>query len=895
MSSATRSRAAVFRVTTMLALILVFLATLLIALRIQQLMLEFTEGRAARAAQQISEQAALGFNMGLGLRDQTRLPQALERQAAQDTALVSGWVQADNGDILADLRRDGQAPQTKPIWSAQLQGVGAYAGAPVDRLFRRADQRLFVGTSLADSTGHRVGVLWLLYDLGDLRDAGWSAWKALQPYALALGISLALALGLLAMAWSRLVHRRLEQVRAKLDRANTPQPDDLKALHDAPGGIREAVLIGVAVAVTALALGTLAWQGRQVARPLLLEQVDRNARSVLSLAEHQIERALALGVPADKLVGVGSMLKSELKSAPEIAFTTWQASANASPTVVVQADAPASLEEVARASSWNTHNPQVYQGTLESASVENGGNAGRLNAGTSLQYIDERMLSVLLDMAFAALVGLVLAREALGTTWQRSPLKPYLDFTAVWPMWRRQAKSLWEQARSTTEGVQSRLADWWEEVRGGAHRLFDQANARLRGESPTPQALAQTRIRLIVFLTAMSDELLRPFFTVFASEVQPIAIPLSPTALAALPVAAFMATLTLAQPLGPVITRHLPFRTVMAASGLVGGLLLLATAYVSNVGMLMALRAGSGMIFGLQLIVAQTAIIQLTRTDNRARGLVEVVAAIVAAGVCGPVLGGLLVDRLGVATVFAICGACLLLASVVSLRLPVLSGESATRASGPNWQSMMAILHNRQIMVVTWCVAMPARLAAVALLVVVTPLYLSSQGESATVTGRVLLGYFLVFMVTAPAVARWSDLSGRRSPWVIWGCALSAVACGLMIVVGGPWGATLCCGLLGLGQAFQSAPQLALVTEVVTAEQTEGRLQGATPTQALAAFRFLERFGSILAPLVIAPVVGTFGMTGAIVGVGLVLAIGTVGALVGLRHRPHSGILHGVA
>ena len=51
--------------------------------------------------------------------------------------------------------------------------------------------------------------------------------------------------------------------------------------------------------------------------------------------------------------------------------------------------------------------------------------------------------------------------------------------------------------------------------------------------------------------------------------------------------------------------------------------------------------------YGLLLILVQTTIVRITGGEQRARGLVTVASAIVAAGVCGPALGGIVADRLG--------------------------------------------------------------------------------------------------------------------------------------------------------------------------------------------------------------------------------------------------------
>lgn len=318
-------RAAAFRIAAPLALILVLLSALLIALRIEQVMLEFAQGRSLRTAQQISDQVAAGYRLGLGLQDQTQLPQALSRQAAQNKDLVGGWIVTDAGEIAADMKRADYGKAIKPVWTAQLLGTENYAESPVNTLVRHDGQQAYVGTALFDASGRRAGLLWLVYDFRPLREAAWSVLRPLGPYALAVGATLALLLGTLATWWMRLTRSRLEQAQTAfahpLHGEATPSRDPTDAV---PRSRRGALLLLAATVSTFIALTLLAWQGRDIARPLLMEQIDRNARSVLRMAQDQVQRALSLGIPADKLVGVEGMLKAELDTAPEVAFLAWQ-------------------------------------------------------------------------------------------------------------------------------------------------------------------------------------------------------------------------------------------------------------------------------------------------------------------------------------------------------------------------------------------------------------------------------------------------------------------------------------------------------------------------------------------------------------------------------------------
>ena len=358
---------------------------------------------------------------------------------------------------------------------------------------------------------------------------------------------------------------------------------------------------------------------------------------------------------------------------------------------------------------------------------------------------------------------------------------------------------------------------------------------------------------------------------------------------AGLPVAAFMVTLALAQPAGPALARRIDLRWGLVLAALAGSVALAATGAAESALALVGLRAFAGMAYGLALILAQTALVRVTPTGRRARGMTQIAGAIVAAGIVGPPFGGLIAAQAGPAAGFAACALCMLLAAIVSRRLE-LGPRAPVSASGTGgWRGYAAVVRNRRALAVIFGAALPARLVAVTLLSVVVPLQMSALQQPAAMAGRALLLYFLVFALTVSWIAQWSDASGRRTPFLVAGGLISALACWALPGLGGVPGMAIGCALLGLGQAFQSAPQLALVTEIF--EPQPGMQQTATPEQALAAFRLLERLGSIAAPFVTAWAVFALGYAGAMWAIGIFLLVATLGMLPALRTAPSTAFL----
>lgn len=851
---------AALRMTLPLALVLVMLSALLMALRIEQAIQDLARDRGVRMAAQVKVQIEQGFRLGLSLVDQANLTGVL--QSLQDPDMQAAWVQASDGAVLAALGSHAVQQHVSPGWTAQLLALEPYRHAVADGVVRSISSQVFIGSALVDAAGQRAGVLWLTYDRERLRSSVWLRLAPLWPYALAALVILILGLTSLLLFWLHFVRQQACKVAGFLEGNRLPTQYSTHAV----GTWRTWGIASAAMLITLLTLALLAFQGRELSRPLLLEQMDQNSSSVLHTVSAQLMRALTLGIPVAGVAGVEALFAQELVQAPEVTFMALEGLQGEPRIFTMQPQAP--LAEVQHARQWWAEGSNDdFRLQRHVLSLDDGTPVAMLDVGTPLSRLDANVRSIMLDLALAMLVGLVLVRELMGMGWSRSSIYTYWVFSQEWMRLHGQLLL----------PAQAHGRNWQSMVEKGLARVQQLLDA-LRGGVRVGDAASNTvsRVRLIVFLTALSDELLRPFLAVFAAEALPWDAALAPATLAGLPVMTFMLALALAQPLGPVITRRMDSRWAMAGCALLGAVLLLLTGLSRESSTLIALRAASGLVYGLLTILAQTTIVRVTNEASRARGLVEVSAAIVAAGVCGPALGGLLVERLGMSVTFGVAGLFLLLAFLVAVNMPRFMQGSASNPPGMGgWRGLLAVLTNRKVLAVTWLTAVPARLAAVAILVVITPLYLQAQGESVTVSGRVLLLYFLVFMCVAPWAARYSDRSGRRLPWVILGGAVSAAACMAMVLVGGVAGAALCCALLGLGQALMSAPQLAMVTEAFNARAVHGCVGGATPTQALATFRFVERVGSIAAPLVVSMAVAHLGMVEAVAVVGGILAVGT--------------------
>ena len=844
------------------------LSLVLIAWRTEQLLTQLSQDRVVRLLQQVSDEAERGMQFGVAVADQTSLVDRLQRMQSEDKALRAVFVDTDRGDPVAQAGDEAWRTAVDGRWNAPLRSGGPDHPPSV----RTTGRGVFVGTAMFDSTGAPAATIWAAVDPAIARAQAHEAATSMVLKALPL------IAGTLFLTWWALIRwgtRVIESLQRRRPEGNRAAGADRADRSTAPRthGYGKGLWLALLLAGVA-APSTMVWIAREAARPFVTEQIQANADAVGRTLSGQVARALAAGVPWSSLNGMDELFKKQLAEAPELSYLALRQGEAAATHTTWGGDVPATQQR----ESETDFSQRLVKVTQD---------GGQVVVGYPADYVNRQLGGMLLDLVLALVIAAVLVRELSRGLWRKSLLYPLAAYAQArgWQRVQRRWQRRHAVARDAAEAHDRDAA----ECRAQLLEAAGQPQGERTEATVVPAAVASqlTLLRLTVFLVALSEELLRPFFTVFASEVRPFDMALSPTMVAGLPVAAFMTTLALAQPLGPALAKRFDLRWSLMLSALVGMFALAATSWAKDAWTLIALRATGGAAYGLALILVQTAIVRITPPKQRARGLAEVAAAIVAAGIVGPPFGGMIAARAGDVAGFVACALCMAAALVAAMRLSLdsatMGAQAAQRglATTGGWRGYWAVLREPRAVCVILGSALPGRLVAVTVLSVVVPLYMSELQQQPAVAGRVLLLYFLCFASTATLVAHWSDLLGQRKPFIVLGGVLSVLACLSLPALGGVWGMAACCALLGFGQAFQSSPQVALTTEVFE-HQPDGQAT-ATPEQALAAFRLIERAGSIVAPFVTAIAVTAFGFAGAVVAVGILLTVATLGLLAGLR------------
>ena len=464
-------------------------------------------------------------------------------------------------------------------------------------------------------------------------------------------------------------------------------------------------LTGVTLAVLLAASVLTAWRALTVFEPAILTELNLKAAALGGNLANDLARALGYGIPFDRLEGVNAAFDTVLKSNPDIDFLALNDAAGHRHTAVGQAPATA------------TPRP------TESPSLAGAGSGWRL-----VERGDH-------------LVTLVPVAAAPG-----APPRGVLEVGVAKGVVTQVSRDLAFDIASVLIAFEAVLVVT---ARAEVRTMPSPAGPR----TPSANSVPLTVIRLPLFLFCLSEELSRPFFPAFARSFADTAPWLGPDAVVSLPITLFMLVWALSQPSGALWSDRVGRRSAIMLGAVMGAGGLALTSVSVSLYDLMLWRMVTALGYGLVLISAQGAVVDHTRPAQRAAGMATVIGGLLAAGVCGPLLGGIIADQVGFRPTFVV-GAILALAAALTVAALVPRGMKRDATAAPpvvfSWAALFSLMGNGRFLAVSLFSAIPTKIAATAFLFYLLPLFLTAEGASKADIGRVQMLYFLAFILMSP-------------------------------------------------------------------------------------------------------------------------------------------------
>ena len=680
-------------------------------------------------------------------------------------------------------------------------------------------------------------------------------------------------------------------------------------------------LAGVVMLAVVLALAANAVLSHRTFERALAPQVASKVASVGASVRALVLRAVESGVPFNELYGVSQRFDQVRAEAPEISFVAITDTAGhithqtrAASEAAAAHFRSASVLELMKTADGVA--PVVKAGEMYVVSmsiVAPDMALGMLHMGMDVSFVDDLVLEMLFDVGVVLVVALFFTMELLhfvagvqlesalrmlGTTFERGASGNFRSRATAGEV--KAFGGLIQLMDSTLARVNAGYAALARAVEDGrrvpAHERLPglaQAQSGLQtlaqrfhfGTEPAsrdadPGQLALIRAPLFIFILA--EELTRSFLPGYVSDLL-VPLPwLSPQLVVGLPIALFMLIVAIGQPFLGVYCERVGHRRTMLTGAAIAAVGFVATSMAHNVLDLLLWRSLCALGYAMVFVAGQAYVLDHAAPTNRARSFALFVGAIMAATVCGPSIGGILADNIGVRPTFAIAA---LLAAGSMLAIAQLPGRSQPRADRlavrlPTLREIGALMLNRRFMTVTGLAAMPAKILLTGVCFYLIPLYVLQQGSTQAMVGRILMVYAVMMVVLAPLTAALAS-SRERMHWLVGGGLMVAGLGGMLMLAGGGVGwVFLAVVLVGVGQSLSISAQSALVAEHCEAEIAqlgEGVVYGV--------YRLLERIGNAIGPMLAATLVLLFDYRASFVAIGAAVLLCGVGFVLATRRE----------
>jgi len=686
-------------------------------------------------------------------------------------------------------------------------------------------------------------------------------------------------------------------------------------------------LAGAVTLVVMLALAANALVSHRIFETALAPQMAAKVASVGAGIRALVLRAVDAGIPFDGLYGVTDRFVEIKDEVPEVAYIAITDTAGnvmhrsasdpegalahfRSPDVLALLKTPQAVAPLARVGGEYLVSMPIVAG--EQA-------LGMLHLGVDVRFVDNIVLDMLYDVVVVLVVALFFTLELLHFL---AGAKMEASLRGLGETFERGASGNFATPRSghgeqafgalvklmdgTLARINAAYAALSRDVEDGRRVPAHERHPGLAAAQGGLQALAArfkfgagapstsqaddgqlAKVRAPLFMFILAEELTRSFLPGYVKELLVPVPGVSPQLLLGLPIALFMLIVAIGQPFFGVYCERVGHRKTMLVGAAVATLGFIASALAHSVLDLLLWRSLCALGYAMVFVAGQAYVLDFANPGSRARSFALFVGAIMAATVCGPSIGGILADNIGVRPSFAIA-ALLAAGSILVIRgLPgksaAVSGRTATRL--PRMAEIGALLLNRRFMTVTGLAAMPAKMLLTGVCFYLIPLYVVSEGSTQAMAGRILMTYAVMMVVMAPVTASLATTRERMHGLVGGGLVLSGLG-GVLMLAGGAVGwVFLAVVLVGLGQSLSISAQSALIGEHCEAEVAQlgdGVVYGV--------YRLLERLGNAMGPMIAATLVLQVGYRTSFVVIGAAVALCGVAFMLAVRRQPRAAL-----
>jgi predicted MFS family arabinose efflux permease len=631
----------------------------------------------------------------------------------------------------------------------------------------------------------------------------------------------------------------------------------------------------------------ISWTAVGAFEKALVPEMHAEGAALARAVSKDLTRALDLKIPIEQLIGTEAYLDSMLALVPGAKYI---AITDESGTLLYSGGL--TTTQVSRALHHGhplPTGPDVDYGLIETQDYvdittvvpspdPNSFGRGFIHVGISRDVLTEQTRDIFFNVCVMSLSGLLITFELLMLVMVLVILHPLSLLRGLLAAINR--GNLGTHVRTVGRSELGRLILLME---AGVEKLrsvvsFDRKSVK---ELHAPNLVF---MRTPLFLFCFAEEFARSFFPLYTNQLAETIHGVSSAMLASLPITIFMLLVAGLTPISAIWSDRRGRRPIFLIGAALSTLGLVLTAIAGDYWQLLLYRALSGAGYAMVFIASQGYVLDNTSEKDRTRGMAVYVAAITAADVAGPPIGGIIVDQLGFRGSFAVAACFVALAAILAGFFMRDEKQDRVERRPLRRSDVLLLLQNTRFLSLIVGVSMPAKLLLAGFLFYLVPLHLSMIGQSESAIGRVIMIYAVSCIAFTPVAARIADKWKLQQTVVIGGALIAGLSLIASLLADGMAGMLIAVAGLGVGQAFSLAAQSTLVTEYA-AEETEwlGR------TTVLSIFRLVERLGAVIGPLIAGVLLVAFGARDAIAILGAIAVAGALLLLVALRFTSSEG------
>ena len=634
-------------------------------------------------------------------------------------------------------------------------------------------------------------------------------------------------------------------------------------------------------------------------RPYLVDK----ARAVAVSVQQDIEYAISIGIPFDKIRGLDKHIESLIKEHPEVRAMQ-----------VVSGPEMSAFNDMVKGDTENNYKAVDYRVANLIVTV-----AAGFSTILSLDGSDDEMISVEVvndGIVFAHVIPVIdenyLNGKMTSVFFDTLVILIAVSLVALEIVVVLSASQLSEPFRVAELALNRRAAGDLRQYQSGMGngrlanfiRTLNTYNATLRDKLKSAldsakdvgrrEKLSELSERSKLFVTdarqqaSIMDARIPLFVFCFAEELQKSFLPLfvaefysendlfSRDIMMGLPISAFMFVIAVFTPFAGKLVDKFGNKPLFLA-GLVpaiGGYLMCYLAQSGND--ILLGRSMTAIGYAVITISCQSYIASVVVAENRARGMAVFVGVLMSATMCGTAIGAILADWLGFKAVFLFAIGFALVAALLGwgmlstdLPEPELKKTPVNLSKSP----IATLLRNSQFVLIVLFCAIPAKVILTGFLYLFVPIYLASLEATQSEIGRVMMLYSLIIIPLSPFASGFADRLGKN----LWMVIIATIASGIVLL--GLYQNASVAMVLGVVAALGGVHAFLKAPLIVAAMEAAEKSPDITRTGALSLLRTSERIGSVIGPVVVAGmlVVLDFGEVAAILGItvailGLIMA-----------------------